>query len=179
MNHNEIQTIAWQDLDEATTNLCISLWHLIWPNDTNTLERAKRMSSEAKFLHSHHVHLLIEKGSLLTLARSFRQRILLGGNEMDILAIAGVCTHPSQRGLGLGKLVVQEAWKQLKSTDDLSLFQTEMPGFYVKLGARLINNTIISSKKGTRPFWNSYVMIYPNSLVWEDSMQVDLLGDGW
>ena len=60
----------------------------------------------------------------------------------------------------------------------VSLFQTDVPDFYVKLGGRVIDNPVINSVSDAKPQWSSHLMLYPANANWPTGT-VDLLGAGW
>ncbi len=77
---------------------------------------------------------------------------------------------PSLQGQGLGKAVVQAA---LAPIDDgefaVALFQTPVPGFYERLGARRVENVWVNSQSEQPtiyPWYDEFVMIYPVTYPW-------------
>ena len=64
----------------------------------------------------------------------------------------------------------------------ISLFQTGVPNFYLKLGARVIDNRFVNSKNkaapNENPWWDTSVMIYPSSYEWTEGT-IDLNGSGY
>ena len=71
-----------------------------------------------------------------------------GSTELPVMALAGVCSHPSRRGEGLGKGVVERCFTRVDRGDfGVSLFQTGLPAFYEKLGCRLVDNAFVSSDR--------------------------------
>ena len=64
----------------------------------------------------------------------------------------------------------------------VALFQTAIPSFYQKLGARIIENKFINSKNKkepeSNPWWDRYIMIYPASYAWPTGI-IDLNGGGY
>jgi predicted N-acetyltransferase YhbS len=97
-----------------------------------------------------------------------------------------VCSAPEQRGRGLGAAVVRTAFAEVdEGREAVSLFQTNVPGFYATLGARSVGNVFVnprhrSGEKGSvaQPWWNTHVMIYPAAYRWPDG-EVDLGGPGY
>ena len=101
---------------------------------------------------------------------------------MDVLGLAGVKTHPDFRLQGLGARVVRATLAYVDDgTFPLSLFQTNVPGFYEKLGARLVDNRFVNSLAADpqgRPWWSGHTMIYPAGADWPDG-EIDLVGPAW
>lgn len=101
--------------------------------------------------------------------------------QMNVLALASVCSDPDLRGKGLGVLVTRAAFEQVGQGDwpTVSLFQTPVPGFYKKLGCRIVTNRFVNrlSEKDTEanPWRDDTIMIYPESHRWHDGI-IDLNG---
>jgi GNAT superfamily N-acetyltransferase len=106
-----------------------------------------------------------------------------GGNPLRLLALASVCSHPDHRGQGLGERVVKAV---LRRVDDgefpVAIWQTGVPGFYEKLGARAVSNRFVNRLHPTapdkNPFWDKVIMIYPAGAKWPDGV-IDLGGLGY
>lgn len=137
---------------------------------------------------------MLEGDRALAHALLFPRDIQTPAGPLRIAELAAVCSHPDHRGRGrgLGRDVVRAAFKRI---DDgaypVSLFQTGVPDFYARLGARTVENKFINSRwqppregespgHGTReaPWWNPHVMIYPATYNWPEG-EVDLLGPGF
>ena len=104
---------------------------------------------------------------------TYRGSICLG-------ALAGVWTHPDYRRHGFGAQVVQAAFELVDDgTFPVSLWMTTVPGFYEKLGARIIQNTWINThnteNQRADPWPDEQKMIYPASYDWPGG-QIDLNG---
>ncbi|MFA5257316.1 MAG: GNAT family N-acetyltransferase [Opitutales bacterium] len=102
---------------------------------------------------------------------------------MELLALASVCTHPDFRCRGLGTELVRRI---LSLVDEgkypAAFWQTGVPGFYEKLGARLVTNRVRNSRHPLdpekNPFWDPFLMIYPADAVWPEGA-IDLNGLGY
>lgn len=122
--------------------------------------------------------------------RSFVRVVKAGdGQEVRVLALAHVASHPDTRGHGLGLQVVGAAMKRVDDDPSIaaSLFQTGVPKFYTsKLGATEISNEIMNStgegsdEKRRKGFWDPHVILYPASAVeaWPEGA-IDLMGPGY
>jgi predicted N-acetyltransferase YhbS len=109
----------------------------------------------------------------------FRREIFTTRGPLIVGALAAVCVHPGFRGRGWGADVVRAAWKYLPDIGaEASLFQTGVPEFYEKLGARLIHNRFVDVSGPTRPFWDKCAMVYPATFAWPDG-DIDLNGPGY
>jgi hypothetical protein len=122
--------------------------------------------------------------------RSFVRVIKAGdGQEVRVLALAHVASHPDTRGHGLGLQVVGAAMKRVDDDPTIaaSLFQTGVPKFYTsKLGAVEISHGVVNStgegsdEKRRKGFWDPHVMLYPASAAgaWPKGA-IDLMGPGY
>jgi len=76
---------------------------------------------------------------------------------------------------------MRETFKLVDSGEfSCSLFQTCVPSFYERLGARVITNRIVNSLGAdpeARPFWDPTIMVYPKTYDWPEGT-IDLLGRG-
>ena len=124
-------------------------------------------------------HLARRENAVVAISRSF-PRIVADefGRHFPVLALASVCTHPEHRGQGLGRSMVTAAWSRLNPGLPVSFFQTGVPAFYEKMGARHVRNSLCNGKGDSQPFWEPYAMIYPANAPWPES-KIDLLGPGW
>ncbi len=124
------------------------------------------------------VHRLFVHGELLAYAASFRRTILGAGGRREVLALAGVKSHPGHRGRGFGVAVVRAAFARVDARLDACLFQTGVPVFYRKLGARALDNPFVNRACDARAFWEPHAMIWPASAAWPAG-EIDLNGEGW
>ncbi len=126
--------------------------------------------------------LVREGGRILSVARFLPRRVETGRGPLDVLALAGVMTHPAERGRGLGRAVVRAAFAYVDDgTFPVSLFQTDVPDFYARLGAREVRNRFVNrlgQGPTERPWWSRVTMIYPAAYPWDEG-EVDLVGPAW
>ncbi|MDF2439641.1 MAG: hypothetical protein JWN98_625 [Abditibacteriota bacterium] len=128
-------------------------------------------------------HFRIEQSEVLAYARLFPRVITSTQGPLTVGALAAVCVHPDYRGQGWGAEVVRAAFAFLPEMGaTIALFQTGVPHFYEKLGARRITNCFYN---GTRadlrnksPWWDPYVMIYPATFAFPEG-DIDLGGGGF
>jgi predicted N-acetyltransferase YhbS len=116
-------------------------------------------------------------------ARTFPRLIHTSMGDLTVMALAAVCVSPQRRGEGLGKLVTEEAFKRIDSGDfKVSLFQTGVPEFYSRLGARQIGNRFVNrlntADPEANPWWDKHIMIYPASADWPEGT-IGLNGPGY
>jgi hypothetical protein len=105
-----------------------------------------------------------------------------------LMALAAVCSDPCRRGEGWGRRVVEAAWGEVdRGRFRVALFQTPVPEFYEKLGARKVDSQFVNTGepdpkpgRGTRdqPWWNPHIMIYPAAFAWPTGT-IDLRGPGY
>ena len=114
-------------------------------------------------------------------ARTFVRIVTVADQQIPVLALASVCTHPDRRGQGLGVEITKKAFELVgrPGWPDVSLFQTPVAEFYKKLNSRIVTNNFVDSTNATAPDANPWrddtVMIYPSDYDWPDGT-VDLNG---
>ncbi len=174
-------------LQQATR--IVELTNSIWPKAEKTesemvqelLRKAKLPETPVASQCSRFV--IWNRERVIAHAKIFVRRIYYGSEEMDVLALAGVCTDPELRGKGMGVAVVQRAFEKLAELDlAVCLFQTGVVPFYEKLGARTIDNQFVNRENATdpsaNPWWDKAVMIYPAEAHWPAG-EIDLGGAGY
>lgn len=179
-----LPTNTWrQRLDEMEVDFlrrCAGLWQRIWPQDDGAAEVERRLRAllgdpRYRDVVLHGVEL---SGTLVALARSFVRTVGTADGERDVLALAGVCTLPDCRGGGFGRQVVEDVYQRLGPAVPVCLFQTQVPGFYRKLGGREIDNPIVNASGEGRGFWDPHAMIHPGDADWPEG-EIDIRGPGW
>jgi GNAT superfamily N-acetyltransferase len=164
----------------------LRLFDVIWPAcDGPRSERAEFFQSKMA-VEQRELFALRQGERLISTAMCFPREIMSERGPLRVLALASVCTDPEFRGLGLGRRMVQAVFAKVdQGAYPVCLFQTGVPDFYLKQGARLIENRIINSlhQAGDRgsaehPFWEPYAMVYPTGAYWPRGT-IDLLGPGF
>ncbi len=162
----------------------------VWPNPSKSAEyrRQQLLSVGQNYsgpdAQAPRSFVIREDGRLIAHAAVVPRAIGTESGVMTIAGLAQVCVAPTQRGRGLGELVVKPVFALVDAGDfPFSLFQTspEVRPFYAKLGACLVENDIIntlSEDLHVSPFWDKVVMRYPCSGSWPDG-QIDLRGPGY
>lgn len=119
---------------------------------------------------------------LLGYAELFPRTIYCENGPLQVWGLASVCVAKSSQGSGIGKTLVKACFQEVDHRKEVCLFQTMVPGFYDKLGCRIIDNTIINHKNqetpDKNPFWDDFIMIYPASYDWPEGT-IDLNGLGY
>lgn len=171
---------------EKAKQLC-ALWDEVWPNEDSTPldERAADfltdISSEHRMLEGSELFHVVEHAEgIVAVARTYMRQVRFEatGRSGVVLALAGVCSSPKLRGKGLGAIVVKDAFARLGPEIPWCLYQTTVPAFYEKLGARLVNNDFRNSYSvdpDARPWWDEFVMVYGSADKWPEG-RVDLCG---
>ena len=123
-----------------------------------------------------------ESGELLACAKSFIRVIShSGGVRMPVMALSNVAAAQAARGKGLGQAVVEAALQRLDAEESCThfLFETAIPAFYQRLGAKLVEKELVINSTGDRiAFEDEYVMVYPAARHWPEG-EIDLLGPGY
>lgn len=175
------------NLQQATR--IVELTNSIWPKPEKTesqlvqdlLQQAQLPDSPIASRGSRFV--IWENECVVAHAHVFVRRISASPTEMDVLALAGVCTDPALRGHGMGTAVVRRSFEKLTELDlDVCLFQTGVVPFYEKLGARPVENRFANRQNASdptaNPWWDKAVMIYPADADWPEG-EIDLGGAGY
>ncbi len=177
-----VTTVSFASLSRDEMRDCLRIWRMVWPKEdeneepvTTKISFARNAGQERR---DEQVHILRNGHSVKALARSFIRRIGTEDGDRDVLALASVCTDPALRGHGLGRCVVEAAFARLGPQLPVALFQTQVPGFYEKMGSRRIANRIINSHEDGRTFWDPVIMIHPGDAPWSDGT-IDLRGPPW
>ncbi|MGF1448146.1 MAG: GNAT family N-acetyltransferase [Opitutales bacterium] len=164
--------------EAAVTELSTSVWPVPGPR------RVELQKDSAPGDDRRHLRLLgWHADQLVATCFIFERTIRAGDVPLPITALAGVCTHASQRGQGFGRAIVKAAFHDVDTGRyPVCLFQTGVPGFYEKLGARRIDSRFVNSRNpampDTNPFWDDIRMIYPGPGPWPDCV-FDLCGPAY
>lgn len=164
----------------------LKLENKIWPHPAKSIdELASEAFDFAQKNPDPWIRQLViwEKDQAIAHARIFPRTIITEKGALRIMALASVCVLEEKRGKGHGKLVVEQAFRRLDESEfSLVLFQTGVPGFYRKLGAKNISNTFYNSQNSSNPdknpWWEANIMIYPESYDFPPG-KVDLKGFGY
>jgi len=186
-----LSNVANQELRPKLLLQMHQLWSTIW-NDRNepiptedqsdALWKDWNQNGRPMEEHFHCIHI---EDRLIALARTFYREVLMPDKtRLQVLALAGVCSHPDFRNLGLGVKVVRAAFERTqKEPVSCCLFQTGVPGFYKKLGAQEVSNNFVNSHDNEYPTQNPWrephVMIYPQITDWPNQGKVDLQGKAY
>lgn len=183
-------TVSKHSYSELSHGQRRAVWRLVYtafpPKNESLEDRVERLVAEEAPL-SRDVFVVWEGDVALANAIVFRRTVGTARGPLDVMALAAVCCMPARRGEGLGALVVSEAFKEVNAGRyPVSLFQTGVPKFYEKLGARLVENTFVNSlydpadRHGSpdAPWWEPHVMIFPATYDWPLGT-IDLLGAGF
>lgn len=174
------------DLSPDQLRALCALYDRIWPVATGELVSRADDVGAGWGREGREVFAVWERGGPIATAMYFPREIMTSSGALRVLALAGVCTAPEFRGRGLGAAVVRAVFAQVDAGSfGVALFQTAVPSFYAKLGARAVENAFVNSRHrpGDRgsaghPWWDPNVMIYPAAFCWPEG-EIDLLGEGF
>jgi predicted GNAT family N-acyltransferase len=166
----------------------VGLLQSVWPSKDKTADEiaAEYMDrdrvDEAEDSNSKRF-VLWEDDQAVAHALTFEREICTTGGSVKQMALAAVCVAENRRGEQLGAQVTRKALGRVdEGVWPLSLFQTPVPGFYEKLGARIVDNEFVNSKNEedpqANPWWEAEVMIYPAEFAWPEG-RIDLNGGGY
>ena len=176
-----------KELTESQVWSIVTLDQSVWPSKDKTVDEIAaecmelaRVDSAADSNSKRFV--LWEDDQAVAHALTFEREIFTTGGSLKQMALAAVCVAESRRGEGLGARVTRKAFEQVDNgVWPVSVFQTPVPGFYEKLGGRIVDNEFVNSKNEedpqTNPWWEA-VMIYPADFPWPVG-QIDLNGGGY
>jgi ribosomal protein S18 acetylase RimI-like enzyme len=137
----------------------VALLNAIWPNKEKTLSELAET-----FLERHFGYLTaypsISRPSVRYLdwsddqlvghAFTFERPIASDSAEFSVMALSGVCVAPSYRRKGIGTDLARNALHRIDEGEfQVSLFQTQVPGFYQRLGAVVVGNRFVNSRSHT------------------------------
>lgn len=175
------------ELSGADRRRCETLSAAVWPRHTQRSNRPEFASAPPPQEHwpepqRPRVFLVRRDGVIVAKARMLPRRIATETGSLVVGALAGVLCDPDHRGRGYGTAVVRAAFGRIDDgAFDCAFFQTAVPGFYEKLGARRVHNRLVNSRAThphARPFWEDFAMVYPADFPWPDGT-IDTLGPGW
>lgn len=185
-----VETVDARMLTEPDARAIAELLVQVWPKAEKPLGYRMEQLFEAGRSYSGcdarapRSLIIREAGRVIAHAAVVPRTIRTSAGEMTVLGLARVCSDPSMRGRGLGKIVSQAVFALVDDgTFPFSLFQTSEPvrPFYERLGACAIDNRIIDSTacdKTKPPFTDRVVMRYPNGDGWPEG-EIDLCGPGY
>jgi len=171
------------ELIETDALALARLLQVVWPQAVEDVEQyAIGLRQESPDRPDNRNHIIWEAGKPIAAAQTFARTIHFAGQSLTVLALARVCAEPTQQGRGLGAQIVRRAFEPVDSGRyALSLYQTGVPGFYEKLGAKRVDNEFFNAKADNpdeSPWWNDYIMIYPGIADWPAG-RIDLNGPGY
>lgn len=113
----------------------------------------------------------------------FTREIHTARGPLQVGALSGVCTRREYQGRGYGAATVSAAFELVtQEMYPVALWMTTVPGFYEKLGARLVQNTWVNRQNPETPTadpWPDEVkMIYPAHYPWPEG-PIDLNGPAY
>lgn len=177
-------TTAFDDLSAERLVACCQVWVETWPDhgDLDPVVRAadirERCQTAEPALNDHLIHILSDGEAVLAVSRTFRHSVNVAGQAQPVVALASVATRPDQRGHGYGAAVVRQAFAGMRG-DEVALYQTKVPDFYRKLGAReLVDAVVVNRRDDRQAFWDPHTIIFPASYRWPAG-EIDLNGPGW
>lgn len=160
------------------------LRNMVWPSaQPITMEESGAKAKERCFMDNSELFTVRRDDEVVAFGRLFAREILTIEGPLRVGALASVLTRPDLQGNGYGRLVVQGAFERAgDGTYPVILFQTGVPDFYKRLGAREVSNRFFDSTSATpenNPWQSSSrIMIYPATFAWPDG-DIDLCGYGY
>ncbi|RYG64897.1 GNAT family N-acetyltransferase [bacterium] len=174
-----IHHLRYDDPDYAAKSVSqLNLVFQVWPPKDGDEVDVPTIIEKARERKCHHFT-IVKDEETLAIATLFVREIFTARGSLPVGALAGVCVHPNYRGHGWGRDVVLAAFDFLPRLEvEVSLFQTGVPDFYARLGARLVFNRFHNGSNPRDPFHDAHKMIFPTSFDWPDG-DIDLGGPGY
>lgn len=169
-------------LGEAEIRQIVQLEQRVWPEEATVDELVARYRQASRERRDRQEFRVLEADRLLAHAECFVRRMTSGERAFEVGCLAGVCVLPERRGDGLGAAVVRAVFDTVDAAAfDVVLFQTQVPAFYRRLGARPVDNRFTNGHAeapDANPWWDDHVMIFPGEADWPDG-PIDLAGPGY
>jgi len=186
----QVETLDLRKVSDADALEIAELLVRVWPKSEKTVAIRKSQLIELGQRFDQHKEpgprsfLIRESGQLIAHAAVLPRSIGTAAGELEIAGLTRVCTCPEHRGRGLGEIIVRPVFDLVDSgIYQFSLFQTTQAvrSFYEKLGACVIENSIVNSQDPDQhesPFWDKVIMRYPSGGSWPAG-EIDLRGPGY
>ncbi|MGE5671630.1 MAG: hypothetical protein ACM31E_09310, partial [Fibrobacterota bacterium] len=170
-NNHELIITEHRNISDSDKISILKLVYSIWPSKDG-IEHSIENSTDKVFERFFtdrpgERHIVLKCDNIVSgYAKVFLREIMIGEQLYRNCALACVCVNELQRAKGYGREIVRCAFEPVdKKSYDCSLFQTAVPGFYEKLGAKVIHNVCVNSHDGnSNPWWDKFTMIYPSSV---------------
>jgi predicted N-acetyltransferase YhbS len=176
------------DLSTPEIDSIVRLVDSVWPaRDVTLAERLRQFTSRVEKNRRTGFDVMRfvvwDGNQAIAHARTFERVIHGPSGSLTIMGLAGVCVLPERRGEGLGREVAEKALGRVDAGDfAVSLFQTAVPDFYRKVGARSVTNRFVNSlntkEPDANPWWDPDIMIYPAGFAWPGGT-IDLNGPAY
>jgi predicted N-acetyltransferase YhbS len=177
----EIRSFHPREIEYPDQCSIVNLINETWPPSDNQI--ASINDDLQEFFNSEpeeiHVVAKIEK-MVVGYAKTFVRKIRIDGKLVRNMALACVCVRKEFQKNGIGKKIVKKVFEPVDNEKfALSIFQTAVPQFYEKVGAKKIFNKCINSQNDNEnPWWDPNIMIYPGTYK-IDVTEIDLMGKGY
>lgn len=185
---NFIEVCKESELTEKKLVAITRLLYDVFVTDGRTFEEVlaavkERMASRKGSLEETIKLVVWDQEEPVAHAGYFCREIYTQAGSIFVGALTGVCVRKSHRGKGLGRRVVKAYFDQIdQGVFSVGLWQTEVPDFYARLGARIISNPFFNSQNSENPHadpWPGEVkMIYPPDYPWPEGV-IDLNGHAY
>lgn len=185
--HLKCRNLSYSDVVQIMA-LTESIWPVkiesIWPvKYVRKMNSGKMVKSYLEDNKHAEVWLIWDRDELVAHARIFPRVIFVGDQSLEVMAVSGVCVGQMKRCKGLGRYLVKEAFGLIdRGIYGVSLFQTSIPAFYKKFGAKEIGNKFYNSRNKSdprvNPWWDRFIMVYPGHYDWPEG-SIDLNGPAY
>ena len=177
----KVQCIAHAVVSDEVLGEVVRLLHETWPEieykQQRIFQTIKAMEDRQKY------RVCAWQNQRLVGHAAFLPRSIGTNRGRISMQLAAVCVTLEFRGQQVGRRVIEWVFDQVGQPKlDVALFQTGVPGFYEKLGARCVSNRFVNSTNTeapeANPWWDEHVMIFPDTYDWPDGT-INLPGPGY
>ena len=179
-----LQNHKLEDLTDRQLHSIVSLRNDVWPQPEKSLDQLVEEFPKRRGEGVQRAFIIVWEGDkAIAHAEIFPREIRTAEGSLEILALAGVCVSRKHRDEGLGKMIVERAFAEVDNKPyAVCLFQTDIPSFYKRLGAKRVTNQFFNrlnqENPEANPWGDHYVMAYPETFAWPEG-RIDLNGFGF
>jgi len=158
----------------------VSIIDNAWPQGISIEDLIEQFKKKQKSRENFISFVIRNNGIIISHAGFFTRFIEISGKKEKVGCLAAVTTSPDFRNKGYGSKLVTTIFEGMHEYKiRMIFFQTTIPEFYVKFGAKEIHNQFVISKQERKsPWWDDHAMVFPKSIDLMD-YEINLCGAGY